>query len=92
MTGACLTSCLRLLAGTGMELLQTEIVSLVHKIAACDFKAFFESFLPSFVTRVLGGTNASPERHRQLLSQFGSESVDAMSFMENCMNFVNGFA
>jgi hypothetical protein len=92
MTGECLTACLQLLAGTGMELLQTEIVSLVHKIAACDFKAFFESFLPGFVAHVLGGTKASTARHRQLLSQFGAESVDTMSFGENCLNFVNGFA
>ena len=90
ITGQCLTACLRLVASTGMELLQSEAISLVHKIAACDFNSFFESFLPRYIANTLQEA-ATPARQQQLLSQFDRESVDAISFGENCLNFLNGF-
>ena len=72
-----------------MELLQTEILSLVHKIASSDFKAFFESFLPRFASRIVGQTGAMAAKYQQLLSQFSADSADMVSFGENCLVFVN---
>ena len=70
-----------------MELLQEEIVLLVHTIASFNFRDFFTVFLPQYVAQMFGHS-ASSFHQQKLCAQFAQEA-DAVSFSENALNFAN---
>lgn len=84
-----LSTLMNLLTRGEMNLLQEEVIQLLHRVAAADFPSFYQSFLPAYIKEIL-----SPPEYEAAARQNGeflhwSGQVDLPTFSKEVISFLN---
>lgn len=84
-----LSTLMNLLTRGEMNLLQEEVIQLLHRVAAVDFASFYQSFLPAYIKDIL-----SPQEYEAASRQNGeflhwSGQVDLPTFSKEVIGFLN---
>ncbi|KAF1321406.1 Exportin-6-like protein, partial [Globisporangium splendens] len=84
-----LSTLMNLLTRGEMNLLQEEVIQLLHRVAAADFGSFYQVFLPAYIKDIL-----TPQEYEAASRQNGeflrwSGQVDLPTFSQEVIGFLN---
>lgn len=84
-----LSTLMNLLTRGEMNLLQEEVIQLLHRVSAVNFASFYQSFLPAYIKDIL-----SPQEYEAASRQNGeflhwSGQVDLPTFSKEVIGFLN---
>jgi hypothetical protein len=84
-----LATLMNILTRGEMNLLQDEVIQLLHRVAAVDFASFYQVFLPSYVKEILSAAQleAAAQHEGECLQWSGQ--VDVPTFTKEVVAFLN---
>lgn len=84
-----LATLMNLLTRGEMNLLQEEVIQLLHRVAAVDFASFYQVFLPGYVKEILSAAQleAAGQQEGECLKWSGQ--VDLPTFSKEVVAFLN---